>query len=195
MRYILYNTKTGLINRVFHASSEFNIQQNIADNEDYIQNDTVTESSSYLVNGVITAYTEEERQIRRNLPPGFIWQMPERIAVDTRAIADAQKQAWAKIKLARAAAIAAPVAYNSNTYDMNTVSITSAVQMATLNSAYTITWTTASNTDVLLTAQEIIELGTAMHVQLNAAHDHARTLRKQIYQPNQTVAQIDAISW
>ena len=191
--YAIYDSVSGVISRYLHLS-EVDAKINLKTNEMHL---LVTDALKevYVSNGEIVAYNAEEIQIKNNLPPGFIWQMPERIAVDIRVIEDAQKQAWAKIKLARATAIAAPVEYNSNTYDMNTVSITSAVQMATLNSAYITTWTTATNTDVLLTAQEIIELGTAMHTQLNAAHDHARTLRKQIYQPNQTVAQIDAISW
>lgn len=46
--------------------------------------------SHYIVGGVIKAYTPEELAVKNSLQPGFIWKMPERIAVDTRQLAEAK---------------------------------------------------------------------------------------------------------
>ena len=62
----------------------------------------------YVINKIITPYTDAELQSKNNLPEGFIWQMPQRIAVDKRALSDAQSQAWIRIKGVRTTKEAAP---------------------------------------------------------------------------------------
>ena len=46
----------------------------------------------YIVNGEIVAYTEAERQAIAGMLPGQRWQMPERIVVDDRTLAQAKVQ-------------------------------------------------------------------------------------------------------
>lgn len=43
-----------------------------------------TSDFQYVKNGKIYDYTTEELEIKRNLPLGFIWKMPDRIAFDPR---------------------------------------------------------------------------------------------------------------
>lgn len=38
----------------------------------------------YIIDGDIYPFTEGERKAKRSMKPGFIWKMPERIAVDSR---------------------------------------------------------------------------------------------------------------
>ena len=66
---------------------------------------------------------------------------------------------------------------------------------AITNPQYSTLWTTATNTEVVLNAEDLIGLGSALHDQINAAHEKSRKLKAAVYQPNQTIEQIDSITW
>jgi hypothetical protein len=59
---------------------------------------------SYVSNNVICKYTDAELSARDNLPLGWIWKMPERIAIDPRTDDQRATAATAVISAARAAA-------------------------------------------------------------------------------------------
>jgi hypothetical protein len=44
--------------------------------------------TQYVANGALCSYTPAELFSKRNLPPGWTWKMPERIAVDARSDAE-----------------------------------------------------------------------------------------------------------
>lgn len=54
-------------------------------------------SAHYIVNGNIVAYTAAERQAMASMRPGQRWQMPERVVVDSRTLAQAKAQKLAEI--------------------------------------------------------------------------------------------------
>jgi hypothetical protein len=62
----------------------------------------------YVVGGVLTAYTTAEAAALGSLAPGFIWQMPQRVAVDARSLANAKDMKLAQI-LARCNATLQPI--------------------------------------------------------------------------------------
>lgn len=60
----------------------------------------------YILNGVITAFTDAELAAKASIRPGFIWKMPERIVVDIRSLADAKTRKLGELSKACDAAIA-----------------------------------------------------------------------------------------
>lgn len=152
----------------------------------------------YVLNGVITEYTATEIQNKTNLSQGFIWKMPERIVVDTRAVTDAQQEAWNKIKNIRTEKINSPFSCDGLMYDSNKTNIMGAVQMAVLSQLakvpYSIEWTLFDNTTTILDAASMIKVGTALGMQVSNIYDIASGLRSDIEKAG-TVPDVDKIAW
>jgi len=60
--------------------------------------------TDYIVDGQCCRYTEAEQQAKDTLPPGWIWKMPDRSAVDMRTPDQQEKDIAAAILAERAAA-------------------------------------------------------------------------------------------
>jgi len=135
-------------------------------------------------------------------PPGsaYTWDWPSKTWMMN--LTAGQSAAWARIKAARDAAIAAGVTYNGNVYDSDATAqlrVTGAATMAQLaiasgNTAYSITWTLANNSIVTLTAQEVIAMAQAVGTNYQASFSKAQGLRGQITAAT-TQAQLDAVVW
>ena len=193
--YAIYEVKSGEIKRIIHTQED-HLLQNIQLGESYLPiNAGESDNTHYVIDGVITPYTTEELTLKNGRKFGFVWKMPERILIDTRALKDARDQKWQQIKSNRDVAINSPFAYNGNIYDPNIQNINNAVLSNITSNTISLDWTTATNTTVTLSSSEINELGKALHIHINAAHDKARALRKQIYDDSKTIAQVDAINW
>ena len=161
----------------------------------FVISDEVYAPKSIYFNNGICKYTDEEIQLRDNVPEGFVWVMPDRKLVDKRSIEDAQHQAIDRIKYGKSIEEVKPFLYKGNTYDANSNAINGAMLKAITNPQYSTLWTTATNTEVVLNAEDLIGLGSALHDQINAAHEKSRKLKAAVYQPNQTIEQIDSITW
>lgn len=149
----------------------------------------------------LVEYTAGERAALAALAPGWVWQMPERIAVDQRTLSDAKNQAWARIKAARAAAEHAPFNCNGNLFDGDEVStgrITGAVSLAMMaamaGQSFANDWTLADNSIITLDGPAMMAVGIALGVRVGAVFDIARTLRDQIDTAT-SAAQLDTITW
>jgi hypothetical protein len=164
----------------------------------YVMEGSANHEQHYISNGEICAYTESELLAKNNLPQGWAWQMPERIAVDLRALDDAKVQAWQRIKKARLAAEAANFACDGALYQPDKERIGGAVQMALMaqlaGQPFSIDWTLADNSVKTLDAAGMIAVGTALGMKVSAAFDTARALRDQIANAA-TIAEVDAIGW
>lgn len=117
--------------------------------------------------------------------------------VDARTLQDHKDLKWIEIKNVRDAVEFGQMVYGGNTYDIDDLSqrrIQGAVQLAGLDGALTMDWTLADNSSVTLTAADIIGLGVALGVHVNAAHVQARTRRASI-EAATTVAEVNAIVW
>lgn len=64
----------------------------------------VRPNTHYVRDGAIHAYTAAELQTLNNLPQGFVWKMPERLAIDMRTETERTAQAAAGVLAARQAA-------------------------------------------------------------------------------------------
>ena len=153
----------------------------------------------YVINGVIAAYTDIELQSKNNLEAGFVWKMPERVAIDSRAIADARIQCWEKIKGIREIKENTPFLCNGSLYDVNKLNIAGAVQMASIakatNSAFSIDWVLHDNTIKTLNADEMIAVGISLGEIVSNTYNISNTLRASINSPNITIYQLDALTW
>lgn len=158
----------------------------------------VCDDTCYVSNGVVLPYTSSELSAKNNLPQGFAWKMPERIAVDTRTLASAQSQAWERIKSTRTLKESLPFTCDGSVYDPNVTKISGAVQMALLaqlsSSPFSIDWTLYDNTIKTLDGAGMIAVGTVLGNTINTIYETARTLRSAI-QACTTNAQADAITW
>ena len=152
----------------------------------------------YVINKIITPYTDAELQSKNNLPEGFIWQMPQRIAVDKRALSDAQSQAWIRIKGVRTTKEAAPFVCDGVTYDANKTNITGGVQMAIIaksaGTAFSVNWILADNTTRTLNADQMIAVGVTLGNIVDNIYDTAYGLRTKI-ENTKTISDADAITW
>ena len=59
---------------------------------------------NYILNGDIKSYTEAELQAKNNLPRGWSWKMPERIAIDPRTTVQRSIDAAKAVQESRSAA-------------------------------------------------------------------------------------------
>ena len=153
---------------------------------------------NYVLDGIICKYTKNEIAAKNNLASGWKWQMPERIAVDTRTLSQAQQYTWDKIKIARGVAEISPFLFQETLYDANTTNISGAAQMALIaqgmSQPFSIKWTTYSNLVVTLDGFEMISLGTTLGFRNSQIYDIARMLRIEI-EAATTNEQVDSITW
>lgn len=116
-------------------------------------------------------------------------------------LTEGRAQAWSRIKSARESVEFGSFALGGNVFDGDSESqrrIQGAAQLATLAQAtgqpFSIDWTLADNTQVTLTAAEMIGVGVALGQHINEAHGIARALRTQIDAAN-TPEELEAIQW
>jgi hypothetical protein len=149
----------------------------------------------YIVAGTLVEYTPAEMEAKNSLPPGWTWQMPERVAVDGRSLDQARARKWDEIKRARTQAQCAGFTWDGMTFDSNEASQLRIYTAALGSSAgAAVKWTLANNQSVLLSAQQMAAVGVALSEHLSRHHDTASALRAQI-QAAPNPGAIDLITW
>lgn len=117
---------------------------------------------------------------------------------DSRMLAEVKAAKWAQIKAARKAAIDAPLVTPYGTFDSNQESRAAISECAAQARAGGPTWsiyfTRADNTQVLLTAEEMVNVWMASGAKTQAARDAAVPLRMAISAAT-TAATVEAITW
>lgn len=153
---------------------------------------------NYVFDGEICEYTAEELQAKNNLPDGWVWKMPERVAVDMRTMQGTKDKVWGKVKADRTTAELAHITVNGSVYDSNKEQISGAVQLALLakmsGQPFEIGWTLADNTTKMHNADEMIAVGVALGQRVSMVYDAARLLRAQIADAT-TIEELDAMTW
>lgn len=118
--------------------------------------------------------------------------------VDPRSLPELQAAAWERIKAARAAAEYGGFEWEGLHFDSDEVSqrrITGAVQLATMNPAFSIDWTLADNSSAKLDAGQMQSVGVALGLHVNAQHTRARELRALIFDPGITLEELVGVAW
>ena len=103
---------------------------------------------------------------------------------------------WQEIKAARTAQEFGTFIWGDYTFQCDEVSqrrIQGAVQLAAIDSGFSIDWTLADNSVVNLSAQDMISIGVTLAAHVNACHEKSRSLRQAIdlAQTEQDIAEID----
>lgn len=116
-------------------------------------------------------------------------------------IIEDQTQTWSRIKSIREAVEFGFFESNGHTFDGDSESrsrIQGAAQLAMLAQStaqpFSIDWTLADNTQVTLTAAEMIGVGVSLGQHVNNAHSIARVLRAQI-EAATTPEELETIQW
>jgi hypothetical protein len=151
----------------------------------------------------LLAYTSSERAAKQGLQRGWVWQMPQRCAIDMRTLAIARAEAWARVKAARDIAEKSDFTHGGNVYQADRERINGAVTAAILSqmsgAAYSITWTLSNNTTVDLDGAQMMAVGAALAQRVKEVFDTGVALREAIAAVSETSpttnAQLDAINW
>ena len=119
--------------------------------------------------------------------------------VDLRTLAEARVEKWAAMKAVRTARLTSTFTAAGKTYDCNREAISMAtagamLAKAALDLTWTKTWTLADNTNITLTADQVLIVARASDNYISALWDTGRTLRGQI-NAAATIAAVDAITW
>jgi hypothetical protein len=116
---------------------------------------------------------------------------------DPRTLADLKAAQWNLIKQARSAAEYAGFAWDRSVFDSDAISqqrITGAVTLAQLSPGFTIDWTLADNSVRTLNQADMIAVGVALGVHVQAQFSKAQGLRLQI-EAASTPEQVAAVVW
>ena len=103
--------------------------------------------------------------------------------IDPRSLQDFKDARWAEVRQERDSAEFGGFSWDGSRFDSDALSqqrITGAVTLAMMNSAFSIDWTLADNTVRTLNAADMIEIGVALGRHVNACHERARVLRREI---------------
>lgn len=152
----------------------------------------------YVANGILCEYTAAELAEHDGLQPGWIWQMPARVAVDMRSLDVAKAQTWERIKLSRDAAEAGNFTCAGSVYQTDLARIPGAALLALLaqmsGAAFSEDWTLFDNTVRTLDAAGMIAVGVAQGAHIKSTFAIGDGLRVQIAAAT-TNAQLDLIGW
>lgn len=138
--------------------------------------------------------------VERPVQPSAVhtWDPNQKAWVDARSLAQAQDQAWDRIKVDREEAAAAPFTSMGMVFDYSPLQINGAFSAAKAafdaGQPFEVTWTLADNSFVTLSAPQMIQVGLDLVAHVNAAHEHARTKRTAIYAAT-SIPEVEAIEW
>ena len=150
-------------------------------------------------------YTVEELAARRAMRPGWVWQMPERVAVDQRTQERTRAEAIIRINVERDRRIGTfdRFTFNGVLYDGDAAAKENIADAAAgaaddqpLPDGFT--WRTFDNSDVPMTNADILAMAKAFRAAANlhkfTMHAIARAL-KDAAEADLSNAQLDAITW
>lgn len=109
---------------------------------------------------------------------------------------------WEEVKQWRENALNSPLTWNSYVFDADQkgqTNLKGAAQLAQFalvaEQPFTTTFTLADNTDVTLTAMEILMVGVALGVRTEQCYARGRELREVIYDPLTSVEDLEGLQW
>jgi hypothetical protein len=192
--YAVYSTNTGQINRIVSCSEDQAVYQ-AQQGEAILPVDlNVAVNSGYVANGAVVSYPAQQS-------PFQSWNWETLAWTDQRSTAQAQSDQWTIVKAARDAALAGGFTWNGFIFDSDDVSqqrIQGAVQLSVLatsqGQAYSIVWTLADNSCITLAGADMVNVGIALGVFVQAQFEKGVTLRNQINAAT-TLDAITAVVW
>lgn len=132
------------------------------------------------------------------LPPQPFMRWVNGAWVDVRDLEQSKADKWVEVKAARDSAEHGGFTWDSSVFDSDPDSqskIIGATQLASMNPAgFLMDWTLKDNTVRTLNGAQMISVGQALAVHVNAQHVLGRTLRQQI-EAATTAEEVAAIHW
>jgi hypothetical protein len=201
---VVYDPASGEIRRSVTCPADI-VALQAADGEAVLQG-RADDSTHYVADGALVAYTSEERARKAARPAGpCAWSNATRAWIDLRTLEQRRAERWAQIKAARAAAIDAPLAVPGvGAFDCDEASraniANAALLMQTMAASLqpgevpTIEFTLADNTVATLTAAQMVDVALRMGAKVQAAHATARALRDAIAAAA-TAEAVDSVHW
>lgn len=157
-----------------------------------------TPSMSYVVNGELVAYTQDQAIAKAGQrPPAARWSNAFMAWIDTRTLDDLKAGRWVLIKSERAQKDAAPITVGGLTLDADQKareSLMGAVLEMQATGRQTRRWTLADNTRQHLTLEQLVSIGSAIADRTEALQNASQDMREQI-NAAQTAAQVEAVVW
>lgn len=146
----------------------------------------------------IDVVTQEPVRMPERRPQCTVFDWGMKQWVDRRSLAEIKADKWAEIKAARLRAETLPIVVGGCSFDADLTSqqkIYGQVLRAQLaGESWSIDWTLWDNTEVTLTAAQMVAVGVALGQRTAGIYATARTLREQIdAAPSQ--AELEAIAW
>lgn len=135
--------------------------------------------------------------------PRAVWQPAAGIWVDGRSLDDLRADRWEAIKRDRQAALDAGFVWDGSRFDSDPearTNISDGVLLAQTLMGMGLPadreWTLADNSTRSLSGEDVVSVGIAMGMHIDAAHTRARLLRAQLFaEATDTPEKIEAISW
>ena len=133
--------------------------------------------------------------------PDHIFDYTTKQWIDPRTLADLKATKWLEIKQARNQAEFGGFTWEGSTFDSDLISqsrIQGAAQLATLalmnSQPFSIEWVLADNSTRVLTAQDMLAVGTAIGTHIATQHSKARLKRNEITLAT-TATEVEAVVW
>lgn len=191
MKYAIYTVATGVISRIITAQDPDHVDYNTGSGEaalavDANQND----ATHYVSGGAFVAYPAQPT-------PNHTWNSSTHAWVDGRSLVIAIKAAAQRVKDGRDAYLQTGLPTTYGTFDFSVQSQTKLqwlVNQAQQDSSFTCTWQLADDSNVTLTAADILSVQSQAIAWLTSVHTKAVTLKQSAYACT-TNAQADAIQW
>ena len=155
---------------------------------------TVDLSSKLSLSGEgVYYYDFKDETIKHTLPPSpfCVFNYDTVMWEDKRSTDELKLQKWSQLKLERDTFEFGGFTYNGNVYDSDQVS--QARILTAVASGLTQSWTTADNSVIELTTDEVQALANSMQAHISEAHELGRIAREAI-NAAQTIEEIEAVT-
>lgn len=193
--YAVFDQSTGRCKQVFTAESQSNAETVCAEGQVALPVDAGFAQDANYFDGVALVPMPQKPS------PHHIFNYTTKQWQDPRTLQDLKDAQWAKIKQARAAAIAAPLVTPYGTFDADEYSRTaitdSVLLLQTLSKRgqpQTIRFTLADNTDIDMSVSQIEDVGLMLGEKTNLVFEKGRLLREAI-EAATTAEEVAGVVW
>jgi hypothetical protein len=203
INFIVYNL-VGEILR-YGSSQRDLIAAQVGTDELFIVGIPDAPNEQYVAEGELRYYSDAEIAVRTALKSGWVWRMPERVAVDMRALEQAKSSQLLRINIARDKAASSmdrftyeDVLFDGKEVDRSNVSSAAAIVRLGVPLPNGFSWRAFDNTAMPMDNTQLLGLEKAMiltlaELKLNS-HDKARKLKLQIEAASSNT-QVDLINF
>jgi hypothetical protein len=154
----------------------------------------ISDSTHYISNGVPVPFPPQPT-------PDYIFEWNTHTWTDPRTIEQVRLDQWEVIKASRSVTLTSPLITPYGTFDADPASqknITDAIALMQVleatGSPQTVEFTLADNTVVMLTTQQMIEVGVLLGTRTQGIYSTSRALREQLEYAT-TIQEVQSVVW